>query len=136
MRVASAGYVAGRRTLATPAQLADHARVLFAPLNQVQPWHYRVDGPGVVHHPGGRFRTADAEQVRAAVLAGLGMAHGPRWLFGSDLACGEVKAVLDGFQSPPVQLSLVHAAGRGPSARVCVLMDFITEALPRSEFPR
>jgi LysR family transcriptional regulator for bpeEF and oprC len=134
--VATPDYLGRHGTPTTPAELEGHACVVFAAMNEVRPWHFQVEGEGVVHYPRGRFRTADAEQVRAAVLAGLGMAHGPRWLFGGELACGQVKAVLNEFQTPPLQISLVHAAGRRPPARVRALMDFIIHELPRNEFLR
>ena len=132
--LATPGYLQRHGIPTTPAQLEGHACVVFASMNEVRPWHFQVAGEGVVHYPRGRFRTADAEQVRAATLAGLGIAHGPKWLFGAELASGEVKSVLDEFQKPPLQISLVHAAGRRPPARVRALMDFIIDALPRNEF--
>ena len=134
--VATPDYFARRGTPAAPAELEGHACVVFASMNEVRPWHFQVQGDGAVHYPRGRFRSADAEQIRAAVLAGLGLAHGPRWLFGAELASGEVRSVLDEFQMPPLQISLVHAAGRRPPARVRALMEFIVEALPRNEFLR
>ena len=134
--VATPDHLRRYGTPTTLAELEGRACVVFAAMNEVRAWHFRVGGEAVVHYPRGRFRTADAEQVRAAVLAGLGMAHGPRWLFGGELASGEVQSVLNEFQTPPLQISLVHAAGRRPPARVRALMDFIIDALPRDEFPR
>ncbi len=103
-------------------------------MREIRAWRFQVDGEAHVHHPHGRFRTADAEQVRAAVLAGLGITQAPGWLFAPELASGEVIAVLDDFQPPPQPLNLVHPVGRRPAAKVRALMDFIVEELPRNDF--
>ena len=89
-----------------------------------------------VHHPRGRFQTADAEQLRAAVLAGLGIAHAPAWLFAPEIVSGEVITTLEEFRSPPHPINLVQPAGRRSSAKVRALIDFIVEMLPASRFLR
>jgi len=105
-------------------------------MREIRSWRFQVEGESVLHHGRGRFRTADAEQVRAAVLAGLGIAQAPGWLFAPEIASGEVTCVLREFQPTPMPMQLVHAAGRRPAAKVRALMDFIDEALPRNDFLR
>lgn len=132
--VATPGYLARQSMPFAPRELDAHECVAFAPMREIRSWRYQVEGETVVHHPRGRFRTADAEQVRGAVLAGLGITQAPGWLFAQEIASGEVKSVLREFQPPPLPISLVHAAGRRPAAKVRALMDFLIEALPRTDF--
>ena len=75
--VATPAYLARHGTPATPGELDRHACVAFAPGGASRPWGFRG---GIVHQPRGAFRTNDAEQIRAAVLADLGLAHTPGWL--------------------------------------------------------
>jgi DNA-binding transcriptional LysR family regulator len=134
--LATPGYFARHGMPTSPADLDAHSGVAFAPMREIRPWRFQVDGQDVVHHGRGRFRTADAEQVRAAVLCGLGIAQAPGWLFAPEIASGEVTCVLRAFQPRPMPMHLVHTAGRRPPAKVRALMDFIDEALPRNEFMR
>ena len=132
--VAAPAYLARHGVPTVPADLDTHACVAFAPMREIRSWRFQAGDAPVLHHGRGRFRTADAEQVRAAVLAGLGITQAPGWLFAPEIASGEVVCVLQAFQPPPMPLHLVHAAGRRPAARVRALMDFIDEALPRNEY--
>jgi DNA-binding transcriptional LysR family regulator len=40
------------------------------------------------------FRSNDGEQLRAAVLAGLGITQAPHWLFAADIRAGIVRRIL------------------------------------------
>ena len=131
--VGTPAYFARRGTPADPAGLEGHDCVSYTPMRETRPWHFQIGAESVVHHPRGRFRTADAEQVRAAVLAGLGMAHAPGWLFAPEIASGEVLSVLKAFQPAPMPINLVHPAGRRPAAKVRALMEFIAETLPLND---
>ncbi|THD64315.1 LysR family transcriptional regulator [Phenylobacterium sp.] len=126
--VASPAYLAARGVPATPTELQGHACLIFAPHREVRPWEFR-DGAGVVlHHPAANFRTGDAEQIRAAVLAGLGLSHGPIWLFAPEIASGEVRVVLGAYAPGPLAVSAVHPAGRRLPTKLRVLIDFLAEA--------
>lgn len=131
--VATPAHFARHGTPRVPQDLVRHPCIGFSPQHEVRPWRFRVGGETHVHHPHGRFRTADAEQVRAAVLGGLGISLAPGWLFAPEVASGEVVAVLQEFQPPPQAINLVHPVGRRPAAKVRALMDFLVEALPRNE---
>ena len=134
--VAAPTYLALRGHPATPADLAGHACISYAPLREARSWTFQKGTATIVHHPVGRIRTGDAEQIRAAVLAGLGLAHAPGWLFAPEIASGEVLCVLERYQPEPMPVSLVHTAGRRPAAKVRALMTFIAEALPRNKYLR
>jgi LysR family transcriptional regulator for bpeEF and oprC len=84
--VATPAYVRANGSPASPAQLADHACIVFLSRSEVRPWKFSGPSGLTVHLPRGNFRTADAEQVQSAALAGLGIAHGPDYLFASEIA--------------------------------------------------
>lgn len=131
--VGSKGYFVATCHPNTPAELESHTCVAYAPRREPRPWRFRaINGSTILHHPRGRFRTSDAEQVRAAVLAGLGMAHAPAWLFAPEIETGEVLQVLSSYAPEPLPISLVHPAGRRQTARLRVLMDFFAHWLPQA----
>jgi len=65
----------------SPSDLAGHECITFVSGGAARPWRFKGKFGEIVHRPKGRLRTNDAEQIRAAVLAGLGLAHTPGWLF-------------------------------------------------------
>ncbi|KLU27226.1 LysR family transcriptional regulator, partial [Caballeronia mineralivorans PML1(12)] len=87
-RIATPAYLAVRGAPLTPADLDAHACLIFAPHHEPLPWEFRDGSRSILHHPRANFRTADAEQIRAAVLADLGLAHGPVWAFAPEIASG------------------------------------------------
>jgi DNA-binding transcriptional LysR family regulator len=131
---ATPAYFAAHGRPTRPADLDTHACIAYAPRREVRPWRFlAADGSAILHHPKARVRTGDAEQIRAAVLCGLGIAHGPSWLFAPEIASGEVVTVLRRYQPEPQPISLVHPAGRRPTAKVQVLMDYLAQALAKVE---
>ena len=129
--VATPAYLEARGEPASPSDLEHHACVVFTPRGEPRPWEFRGKFGPIVHHPKGRFRTADAEQIRAAVLADLGLAHAPGWLFAQEIASGIVRPVLVEYEPEPLPISAVHPASRRVPTKVRVFTEFVTEALRR-----
>ena len=123
--VATPAYLAARGTPRSVAELEAHDGVGFSPEGAPRPWTF---AGGQVHAPRGPFRSHDAGQIRAAALAGLGLAHTPKWLFDDALADGRVVEVLAEFAPPPIPVSLAFSTRRLPT-KVRVLADFLAEAI-------
>ncbi len=124
--LASAGYLARHGTPRTLAELRCHQRVSYVYQGDMIGWGFDVDGRQVTVDGSGAFRTNDAEHVRGAVLAGLGIAHAPSWLFADVLASGEVVRVLDQHAPPTFPINAVTAAGRRMPSRVRHFIEFVT----------
>ena len=135
--------VASRTYLAThpaPKGLDDldaHDCVVFAHGRERRPWIFGAGGKrgasgasraSVAYLPRGPFMTGDAEQIRAGVLCGLGIAQVPAWVVAPEIASGEVQVLLPQLQRESVPTYLVHSAGRRVPMRVKLLMDYLQEA--------
>ena len=127
--VATPAYLKARGEPSSPTDLEHHACIVFAPRGEPRPWEFRGKFGAILHHPKGRFRTADAEQIRAAVLADLGLAHAPEWLFSQEIASGVVRPVLIGYEPGPLSISAVHPAARRVPTKVRAFTEFVIEAL-------
>jgi DNA-binding transcriptional LysR family regulator len=127
--VGTPAYFAMRGVPLTPTDLDAHACLIFAPLHEPLPWEFRDGTRTIEHQPTANFRTADAEQIRAAVLADLGLAHGPVWAFAPEIASGAVRVVLADYAPGPLAISAVHPAGRRLPTKVRVFIDFLVEIL-------
>lgn len=125
--VATPTYLEKRGTPMTPQDLDQHECVVFAPHGNPRAWEFKHHDLCHTHHPSGHFRTADAEQVRAAMMAHLGLAHGPSWIFAQDIAAGAARMVLQGYQPEPLAISAVHHAGRRLPTKVRVFVNFLAD---------
>jgi LysR family transcriptional regulator for bpeEF and oprC len=123
--LASAGYLAKHGTPQTLDELLTHQRISYVYQGDVIGWGFDVDGRQVTVDSKGAFRTNDAEHVRGAVLAGLGIAHHASWLFTDVLASGEVVRILEQHAPPPFPINAVTAAGRRMPSRVRQFIDFL-----------
>ena len=127
--VATPAYLEKHGTPATPAELDGHACVVFAPSGVPRAWGFEGRFGAIVHQPRGAFRTNDAEQIRAAVLANLGLAHTPGWLFAAEISSNAVRRVLRDYEPAPLAISAVHPGGRFLASKVRVFIDFLAEIL-------
>lgn len=123
--LASAGYLAQHGRPQTIDELRNHQRISYVYQSDVIGWGFQVDGQQVTIGGAGAFRTNDAEHVRGAVLAGLGIAHHASWLFTDVLASGEVEQILARHAPPPFPINAVTAAGRRMPSRVRQFIDFL-----------
>jgi DNA-binding transcriptional LysR family regulator len=129
--VASPDYLTRHGTPKRPADLTGHRCVVFAPFGAASPWRFVTEAGAVTHAPDGNMRSNDAEHIRAAVLAGLGIGFAPGWLFAPDLAAGAVTSVLRRFMPPPIPIAIVHPAGRRVPTRVKLFVDFVLDVFAR-----
>jgi DNA-binding transcriptional LysR family regulator len=129
--VASPQYLRTHGKPATPSELERHRCVIFAPQGAPKAWGFTGRFGDFEFRPRGNFRTNDADQIRAAVLCHLGLAHTPGWLFAPELAAGAVHSVLRDYEPSPLSISAVHPAGRRLSTKVRVLIDFLAETFAR-----
>lgn len=125
--VATPAYLAAHGEPRTPDDLERHACVIYAPDGAPRLWGFSGRFGSMVHHPKGAFRTNDAEQIRAAVLAGLGLAHTPGWLFATEIASGAVRAVLTDYEPAKLAISAVRPGSRFLASKVRVFIDFLAE---------
>lgn len=126
--VAARAYVERAGEPTCPADLGRHDRIAYT-FQRTPNARYFQGAAGPEHYlPAGRVRVNDAENVRAAVLAGLGIAQAPRWLFSAELASGDVREVLRDYPSQNTPIHAVFPAGRRPPTKVRAFVDFIAAA--------
>jgi LysR family transcriptional regulator for bpeEF and oprC len=112
--VAAPSYIERKGTPTELSHLEQHDCIVFAPHGEPFPWKFSVGGRDMRIKPRGRFRTHDAEQIRAAVLAGLGIAQTPGWLFTHEVASRRVVRILRDYEPDVIAISAVYP---GPGSR-------------------
>jgi DNA-binding transcriptional LysR family regulator len=127
--VGSSSYLKAHGEPASPSDLDRHRCIIFSPLGAPRPWRFTGKFGDIEYQPKGSFRTNDADQIRAAVLANLGLAHAPGWLFAPEIASDAVRVVLCDYEPAPLSISAVHPAGRRLATKVRVFIDFLIKIL-------
>jgi DNA-binding transcriptional LysR family regulator len=115
--VASPEYLARRGVPRTPADLLEHDSIIYGQSSGGQEWLFRRGTSETSVYLRARLRLSAAEGVREAVLAAQGFAVTSRWMFEPELKSGEVISVLKEWTLPPMDLWVIHPAGRLTSAK-------------------
>lgn len=110
-----------------PGDLDGRECIIFVSGGAARSWRFKGKLGEIVHQPKGRLRTNDAEQIRSAVLAGLGIAHAPGWLFTREIESGEVRRILRTYERDPLSIVAVRPGGRRLATKVRVFIDFLAE---------
>ena len=125
LTVATEGYLAARGVPHDPHDLDGHSLIAGHTGGATHDWQFSNEGAALTVTPAGALRSDDGEDLRAAVLAGLGILHGPSALLRADLDAGRVVQVLEQFTPEAVPINLVSTGGRKMAQRVRVFMDFL-----------
>lgn len=124
--VASPKYLDGHGEPMTPADLEHNAAVVFMSRGAPRAWQFKGPSGQIMIQPKGLIRTNDAEHIRAAVRAGLGVAHNSSWLFARDIASGAVRSLLNEYAPNPYPIHAIHPSGRIIPAKVKAFVDFLS----------
>lgn len=125
LTVATQAYLDARGIPRHPHDLVEHSLIAGQTDGATHDWHFRDEQAALSITPAGAVRSDDGEDLRASVLAGLGILHGPSALLRADLDAGRVVEVLDQFAPEAVPIHLVSIGGRKMAHRVRVFIDFL-----------
>lgn len=129
---AAPAYLARRGTPRTPAELSAHDCVLFRAQRGRSRWTLEPRagerGDKVVVEVGGHLGADDFGFVRAAALAGAGVALMPVFLGQDEVKQGRLVRLFPHLGSRVGAMYLVHASGRHVPRKIVVFRDFLVEA--------
>jgi DNA-binding transcriptional LysR family regulator len=132
--VATPDYLARRGSPLDPDDLAAHPAIVFSRGEGGEQLAFIKDGARreIVLKP--KLRVSALEGVRAAVLAGLGVAMVSEWIFTEELDDGRVREVLTDWELPRLDLWAVLPGGRhaGPKARAFIA--FVEDQLAQTRY--
>jgi DNA-binding transcriptional LysR family regulator len=78
----------------------------------------------------------NSESLRAAALAGLGVAAVPEWLVADALVAGQLTRVLDKHETPTGGIYAVYPTNRLLASRVRLFVDHLARDLRARGLPR
>ena len=107
--------------------------MIFVSQDGPRPWTFASRAGVISYQAAASFRSNDGEQLRAAVLAGLGITQAPHWLFAADIRAGTVRRILRDHEQGKIAISAVRPASRRQPSKVAVFVDFLTELLAETD---
>ena len=128
--VGAPAYFERRGRPVHPRELSQHDCFGYAHLPTPDRWRFiHASGEEETVAPSGPLRANNADALRAALLAGLGLAVQPEFMVWSDLAAGRLEAVMTDWSLPPIGLNIVTPPGRLRPVRVSAVIDFLAQRL-------
>jgi len=129
--VASPAYLARAGTPASPQELRERETLDYGAEFERLPWELiGPDGERVRADHTPRVVCHDFIVLRAAALAGLGIARLPESAVREDLKSGVLKRVLPDWNTPQGTVHIVFPSRRGLLPAVRAFIDFLAERLP------
>jgi DNA-binding transcriptional LysR family regulator len=130
--VGSPIYLAAMGPPLKPRDILHHRVIGFTPL----PWRdtWRIGKETIAVQP--KVLTNNTESLRAAALAGLGLAAVPEWLVVDALVTGQLTRVLNDYETPASGIYAVYPTNRLLASRVRVFVDHLARDLRTRGLPR
>jgi DNA-binding transcriptional LysR family regulator len=111
----------------TPAELVNHNCIVYTRLSTGNEWHFQqTTGNTMQITVQGNLQIDNSSAIREAVLAGVGIAVCPVWLFGELLQSDCLRVVLEDYQPVPLPIHAVYRRGRFIPAKVRCFTDYLT----------
>ena len=130
--VGSPIYIAAMGAPRKPSDILKHHLIGFTPIAWRDKW--RIGRETIAVRP--RVLTDNTESVRAAALAGLGLAAAPEWLVADAMVAGQLTRVLGEHATPSSGIYAVYPTNRLLASRVRLFVDHLARELRQRGLPR
>ncbi len=117
---ASPAYLARHGVPATPAELVNHACLVYGIWSPSKPCRWVFSQAGKVEevHPQGRMRSNDWKALLHAALEGYGITLGPATILSEEIRQGRLVQVLPDYAGPARPMHVLIPAGRRQTVKI------------------
>ncbi|MGI9352850.1 MAG: LysR family transcriptional regulator [Rhizobiaceae bacterium] len=112
-----------------PRELADHRLIDFVNMAPGGEWQFHHDGEIYSHKPNSQLHVNKADVAIAGTVSGRGITRLFSYMISSELSNGELVAVLQEYEPPPLPVHVMHKELGQTSARVRAVVDHCVEQL-------
>jgi DNA-binding transcriptional LysR family regulator len=124
--VAAPAYLAARGKPRRPADLSQHAALVYSSVQGDERWHFTAaDGRTEAVPVRGPLRSNNLSALLAAARAGLGLALLPRYVAHDSLRSGAVQPLLERWALPAQEVHAVFPSPKMLPGKVKSLCDFL-----------
>jgi len=120
---AAPSYLARHGQPAAPNDLRSFKCLHFLAEGRVLPWNFTMAGKPVSMVCEGALQLDNAEAIRVAALAGLGITKLPSYIVADDVRSGRLQTVLGEFADPPQPIRVVYPSKRHMSPKIRCFID-------------
>ena len=120
-------YLARHGVPVMPADLKQHNCLLYTYAPVPEEWRFPGPTGDIVVPVGGTLRTNNADALRLAALAGVGLILIPSFMVGEDLQAGRLQALLCDHVVQASSVYAVYPTKRHLTPKVRAFLDFLTE---------
>jgi DNA-binding transcriptional LysR family regulator len=126
---ASPAYLSREGTPEDPEDLRRAPRLAFNEAVSVPAWtltdkqnrDHVIDGPL-------RMQANNMQMLLSAVLAGVGIAYGPTFVFGQDIKAGNLVKLLPAYRTAELTINAVYPTARYVPSKVRQFIDYLADA--------
>jgi len=126
---ASPEYLAQFGTPQNPEDLEHHSCLVNWASVPRDKWLFRGEAGYTGVNVTGRMQANVYDPIRIAAINGLGLVMVPIYIVGQDIKQGKLKAVLENYQLPPLDIHAVYPHRKYLSAKVRRFLDYLQEWL-------
>ncbi len=125
--VASPEYLKRNGTPQHPSDLRDHNYIVYSDTGRREETAFQEGGKPLYVRVDGNLSTNNTEAMRTALISGLGISRGPRWLIGDAIAGGELVEILPDYQPGAMGIHVVYSSGRHLPSKVRCFIEFFMD---------
>lgn len=122
--VAAPRYLAEHGTPQVPGDLARHRCLHYTNMRGTT-WTFRQGGDVYYQKVHPIFTANNGDMIRAAAVAGLGIAIMPQFLIDDEFDAGHLVPIMDDFNLPDLPISLVYPSRKNATAALRIFLDFV-----------
>ncbi|MBT7526928.1 MAG: LysR family transcriptional regulator [Rhodospirillales bacterium] len=126
---ASPEYIKKHGLPKRPEDIANHQLIKSTSVETSQEWAFQENGVPLSVRAEPRLRMNTNDAVIELALRGWGISRLMSYQVAPYLADGRLRAILEPFEMPPMQVHVIHQEGRMVSAKVRSFVDFMVERL-------
>lgn len=131
MICATRAYLAKNGRPERPEDLTRHQIIAATPMGMSQEWQFQ-NGPSVKLTP--RLSVSSIPAGIAAAKSDWGVTQVLSYQVGPEMRTGQLISLLEEYLPDPIPIHLVHAEGRGTSAKVRSFVDFARDRLRKDPY--
>jgi DNA-binding transcriptional LysR family regulator len=134
MVCASPDYLRERGVPERPRDVTGHDTIAFVSGPAEPEWVFASSGKKVSASPPARLLVNSVDVAVNAAVNGHGLVRLLSYQVEGELKAGRLRAVLSGFEPPPLPVHVIHAGGRRASAKVRRFVDLAVARLRAAGF--